>query len=156
LPRSALGPWRRMVESPATTGLATGRSSVFLWQDGNGDLATHPSARVQGREAWGQPGVIVSRTHMNATPSYGDGFAQNCVAIVPNDAKHLNAIWHFCQSDQYRSGVLALNRKLIKPTGVMDKVPFDLEWWMEAAAASSPLTGELPVSSDPTQWSFIF
>ena len=59
LPRGSLGPWRRMVESPATTGLATGRSSVFLWQDGRGDLATHPSARVQGLEAWGRPGVIV-------------------------------------------------------------------------------------------------
>ena len=81
---------------------------------------------------------------MNATPSYGDAYAQNCVAIVPDDPAYLSAIWQFCQSEEYRSGVLALNRKLIKLTGVMDKVPFDLKAWTAAAAAASPLPDDLP------------
>ncbi|MCB9610756.1 MAG: SAM-dependent DNA methyltransferase, partial [Polyangiaceae bacterium] len=150
IPPGRLGPWRLLVESPGTTGLCSGRSTVFRWDNGAGDLATHPSARVQGVDAWGRPGVIVSRTHMNCTPSYGDAFAQNCVAIVPKDSTELSAIWRFCSSAEYRSGVLALNQKLIKPTGVMDKVRFEVERWLEG----DPVPEEIPASNEPSEWSF--
>jgi hypothetical protein len=91
---------------------------------------------------------------MNATLSYGDAHAQNCVAIVPLDPSHLPAIWAFCQSESYRAGVLALNQKLVKPTGVMDKMPFDLFEWTQHAQLAPEISETLPASSDPTQWSF--
>lgn len=155
---SATNCWKRIVDSPASSGLATGRSGVFLWGSRSGELMGHPSARVQGLEAWGKPAVVVSRSRrdMCATPSYGDAFAQNCVAIVPDEPEHLDAVWQFCQSEEYRSGVRALNQKLVKPTGVMDKVSFDLVRWSEIASASTRVPDELPPSSDPTQWSFVF
>ena len=152
------GCWKRMVDSPASTGLATGRSSVFLWGSRSDELISHPSARVQGLEAWGKPAVVVSRSRreMYATPSYGDAFAQNCVAIVPDEPEHLDAVWHFCQSEEYRAGVRALNQKLVKPTGVMDKVAFDLVKWTQVSSESERVPEDLPFSSDPTQWSFAF
>ena len=154
LPTEKMAPWRRFIESPKESGLATGRSSIFRWDEGSGDLSKHPSARVQGLEAWERPGIVISRTHMKATLSYGDAFAQNCVAIVPRDSEHLGAIWQFCQSEEYRAGVLSLNQKLIKPTGVMDKMPFDLDEWTPRVEGSITLPTSLPPSSDPTQWSF--
>ena len=146
--------WRLLIESPPVAGLYTGRSTVFLWEGGRGRLAAHPSSRVQGLEGWGRSGVAVSRTHLNATLSGGTVHAQNCVVILPDEPSDLGAIFLYCSSQEYRDAVLALNQKLIKPTGVMDKTPIEIGKWRSLATAMFPNGLSAPGSNSPDQWYF--
>jgi len=146
--------WSLLLESPDSTTEFSGRTTTFRWDNGEGSLSRHPSARVQGREAWGKRGVVVSRTHMGATLSCGGIHAQNCVAFVPRRDQDLPALWVFLRSEEYRKAVLKLNQKLIKPTGAMDKVPFNIEEWRSVAKAAYPHGLPTPNSHDPTQYVF--
>ena len=47
-----------------------------------------------------------------------------------------------------------MNQKIIVPSSVLNKVPFDLEHWQKVAAEKYPEGLPKPYSSDPTQWLF--
>src|SRR5262249_32777163 len=146
--------WKLLIESPDEAGPYVGRSTVMLWESGRGRLSRHPSARIQGLEAWGKPGVVVSRTHLKATLSEGSAFAQNCVCIVPKNEKDLAAIYLYCSSGEYREAITALNQKLIKPTGVMDKTAIDIADWRIRARSTFGNRLPPPQSPRPDQWHF--
>jgi hypothetical protein len=146
--------WKPLLNSAEGIGQYFGRSSVFLWEEGKGALSKCSSARVQGLPAWDVAGIFVSRTRMNASLSRGDAHAQNGVAIIPKDPADLAAIFCFCQSGEYRRGVENLNQKLIKPTGVMGKVPFDSESWRTKAQQAYPKGLPLPYTNDPRELIF--
>lgn len=146
--------WKLLIESPDDAAPYSGRSTVMLWEDGTGRLARHPSARIQGLEAWGKPGVVVSRTHLNATLSCGEAHAQNCVCIVPKNERDLAAIYVYCDSEEYRDAIAALNQKLIKPTGVMDKTAIDIGLWRTRARSKFGNGLPPPESWRPDQWYF--
>jgi hypothetical protein len=146
--------WEPLLESATGNGPYGGCKSIFLWQEGRGAMALSASARVQGVDAWKKKSVFISRTHLNAFLSNGAAHAQNGVAVVPRSEKDLAAIWAYCSSDEYRQAVLRLNQKLIKPTGVLDKVPFDIEKWQRVAVKKYPDGLPKPFSNDPSQWLF--
>jgi len=146
--------WRPLIVSSTEPRAYGGCSYVFLWEGGRGALAACPSARIQGQGAWGRPAVFVSRTHLNAYLTNGTAHAQSGVAIVPRRTSDLPALWCFCSSEDFRQSVLRLNQKLIKPTGVIDKVPFDVAKWRRVAAQKCPTGTPRPHSDDPTQWYF--
>ena len=154
LPAVKIRQWQPLVNSSTCERIMSGMDLVFLWEDGKGALALSHGARVQGQAAWNRRGVFVSRTHLKACLSYGRIHAQNGVALVPKDKNLLLPVLEFCRSEEYRNGVQALNQKLIKPTGVMTKVPFDVERWQKIAAEKYPNGIPEPYSSDPTQWLF--
>jgi hypothetical protein len=154
LPEIDLTKWQPLVNSSTCDGVQSGMDLVFLWEDGQGALANSDGARVQGEPAWNRRGVFVSRTHLRACLSYGRIYAQNGVALVPREKGLLLPLLEFCRSEEYRNSVKALNQKLIKPTGVMAKVPFDLPRWQRVAAEQYPHGLPKPYSSDPTQWLF--
>lgn len=91
---------------------------------------------------------------MNATLSAGSAYAQNCVSIVPHDEADLAAIYLYCSSSNYRKAVLNLNQKLVKPTGVMDKTPIEIEYWRKLAVSTFSDDLPQPHSLDPSQWYF--
>jgi hypothetical protein len=146
--------WSPLLESATERAPYGGCSTLFRWENGRGDMARSEGARVQGCEAWGRQAVFVSRTHLNAYLSNGAPHAQNGVAIVPHNTSLLPALWAYCSSEEYREEVLRLNQKLIKPTGALDKVPFDLARWEKIASREFPHGLPKPVSTDPTQWLF--
>ena len=146
--------WAPLLESTTKLCQYGGGSTVFLWEGGRGDMACSDGARVQGVGAWNKRGIFISRTHLNAFLTNGAAHAQNGIAVVPRCDKDLPAIWAYCTSAYYRQEVLKLNQKLIKPTGVLDKVPFDLAHWQRVAAEKYPHGLPKPFSSDPTQWLF--
>ena len=146
--------WQPLIVSSTKQAVYGGASHVFLWEDGKGALSDSPSARVQGMEAWGKPGIFISRTHMNAFLTNGAAHAQNGVVVVPRNKDDLAPLWQFCSSENYKKSVLRLNQKLIKPTGVMDQVEFEAAAWRRSASKTYPNGLPRPFSTDPTQWLF--
>ncbi len=154
LPIVTFPAWQPLINSSTCSGINSGIDAIFLWEEGRGALASSDGARIQGEPAWNRQGVFVSRTHLRACLSYGRIHAQNGVVIVPRDEKDLLPILEFCRSAEYREYVTSLNQKLIKPTGVMVKVPFDKERWGKNAENNHPGGFPGPWSSAVTQWFF--
>lgn len=146
--------WQPMVSSGTCAGVSTGMDVIIRWDGGSGDLASSEGARVQGDRAWNRQSVFVSRTHLNACLSHGQIHAQNGVALVPKEPDLLLPVLLFCGSEEYRNAVTALNQKLIRPTGVMTRVPFDLAKWRKIAAEKYPNGLPEAASPDPAQWFF--
>ena len=146
--------WEVIINSDDSDDVYWGRHSIFLWENGEGQLRKCNSARIQGEGAFGKEGVFVSRTHLNACLTYGDIHAQNGVAIIPKDPELLPAILCFCKSDEYKSAIKELNQKLIKPTGVMDKVNFDPEHWCKIASKKYNKGLPKPYTDNPAEFAF--
>jgi hypothetical protein len=146
--------WAPLLESATEPGPYGGSSTVFLWEEGRGAMALSDGSRVQGTDAWNKNTVFVSRSHLNAYLTNGAPHAQNGVAIVPHSSEWLMAVFTYCSSAEYRSEVRRLSPKLIKPTGALDKVPFDLDYWQERATHQYPRGLPRPFSQAPTQWLF--
>jgi hypothetical protein len=147
--------WKGLCETASDTDLFSGRSTCFLWEHGEGALARHPSARVQGLGAWNRECIIVERTGaLKARLSVGDVHAQNCVAILPKSAQYLPVILSFVQSDDFRSQLKKLADKLILPTGVFLQTKLELDAWEKAASISFPVGLPEPESLSPTNWLF--
>jgi hypothetical protein len=132
-----------------------GRSHLFSWFRDGEDHRQNPSARLQGEEAVGKPGVAVSMMRELAVTLYsGDLFDISCTPIVPHDPAHLPAIWAFCSSPDYNRAVRAIDQKLNVTNATLVKVPFDLAHWQSVAAEKYPNGLPKPYSSAPTQWLF--
>jgi len=84
----------------------------------------------------------------------GEPFDSNSSAIVPNNSKHLPAIWVFCESGEFSRSVRSIDKSLKLAPKTLLKVPFDLEHWQEVAAERYPNGLPKPHSDDPTQWIF--
>ena len=82
----------------------------------------------------------------------GDHYDSNVAPIVPNDPKHLPALWAYCQAREYIDAVRRIDRSLKVTNLVLTKVPFDLAHWQAVAKANGPLPESH--SNDPTLWLF--
>ena len=150
LPRRA---WVYFQSSLVSTRAYGGRSSILRWEDGKGSLAQSAGARVQGQEAWGRKGVIVSQMgDLFATLYTGEHFDSNAAAIVPAREADLRAIWAFISSPLYRQAVRAIDNNVAVTNRTLVKVPFDADRWRKVAEEAGPLPE--PWSDDPTQWLF--
>ena len=151
------GRWETFQSTVAETTAYAGREKVLLWQSGRGELAEYARlglASIQGQEAWGKKGIVVSLTgSLPVTLYLGDKFDMNCGVIWPRDEKHLGAIWAYCSSPEFSKDVRKLDRQLKLTTATLLKIPFDLGRWSKVALSSGPIPA--PSVQDPTQALFL-
>lgn len=142
-----------------------GREKILLWEKESGRLAAladsvkHLNHAAQnwraGKPFWGRHGIVVGLMGSVDSALYtGEPFDSNSSAIVPNNPKHLPAIWAFCESGEFSRSVRSIDKSLKLAPKTLLKVPFDLEHWQEVAAERYPNGLPKPHSDDPTQWIF--
>ncbi|MDW7745484.1 Eco57I restriction-modification methylase domain-containing protein [Halomonas sp.] len=133
----------------------SGRSQVFIWENGEGYLASSDAARIQGQAAWDSHGISVRQmSSLPPTINSGSPWDMNCATIVPNSPSHLPAIWCFCSSPEYNKAVRRIDQKMNVTSATLVKVPFDLDHWAKVAEEKYPYGLPEPYSNDPTQWIF--
>lgn len=145
--------WATLHNAFSTTDSYVGNDTILYWPEDGKIHKENPQARVQGKPAWGKPGVIVClMDKLPATLYMGGLFRNGLAVIVPKKKEHLPAIWAFCSSPEFNKAVRKIDQKLYVTCGTLVKIPFDLEKWQAVANKS----GSLPIqkSEDPTQWIF--
>ena len=148
-------PWSPFQLTCDETAPYGGRDGILRWENGKGELASAPYARVQGTEAWGHKGIAVRNTvPLPVTLYSGELYDQSSTAIVPQDPNHLSALWAFCSSEEFYPAVQLVDGKRNKTNQTYLKIPFDLAHWQKVAAEKYPHGLPKPFSSDPTQWLF--
>ena len=149
------GKWRAFQSTGDNTGHFGGRHQVFLWEDGEGYLASSEAARIQGQDVWEELGLAVRQMgELPATLNMGSPWDMNCATLVPKDPVHLPAIWCFCSSPEYYATVKSIDQSLKVTNATLAKAPFDLNHWTRVADERYPNGLPLPYSDDPTQWIF--
>lgn len=147
------GRWERIQGSVEGTTHFGGRSQVVDWSHGESAMALSDRARVQGQQAWGRHGVLVSQMRsLPATLYTGDMFDINVCPIVPHDPADLNALWQYVLSGEYATDVRAIESSIKVTTKTLAAVSFDRDRWRIVAEEMGPLP--TPYSYDPTQWLF--
>lgn len=153
-------PWQSTVLCTIAYG---GRSSVLLWEEGNGSLhafneeakKVRKNTHLRGVHCIGNRGVLVSQMRTLPTTMYtGERYDDNTTVLLPKSEGYLPAIWAFCASPEYTSAVRKVDSALKVPANTLAKVPFDLDHWTQVAAARYPAGLPKPYSNDPTQWIF--
>jgi hypothetical protein len=132
-----------------------GREHMLRWEEGRA-LVGNDQARIQGLEAFGKCGIAISQMrNLAATIFTGEIFDNNCAAVVIKDAKHIAALWAYCDCGELEKAVRRIDQKVSVTNATFVKVPFDLAHWQKVAAERYPHGLPKPFSSDPTQWLFI-
>lgn len=129
-----------------------GSEHIFKWDKGNGSLVKSPKAYVRGLGAHGKAGIVVTQTRSLPVTNYLGGFFDNNVAvIVPEKKEDLEALWVYCESDEYHKNVRKLDEKLGVTNATLAKVPFDKEKWASVAREKFPRGLPAPFSNIPLQ-----
>ena len=84
----------------------------------------------------------------------GEYFDNNVAVLTVDKEDHLPAVWCFCESERFASGVREFDQKLNVTNANLVKVPFDLAHWQSIAVTKYPNGLPEPCSDDPTQWLF--
>lgn len=158
------GDWAFQQSSTNSTSLYAGRSQVIYWQRGDGDFIEYLEDRLgenqigtwlRGKNAWGKRGITVSATGQLPVSLYdGNLFDNNVSVIIPEDERHLPALWAYMSSPEFHSDVRSFNQQLKITDQSFVEVKVDLNCWDESAKSSFPLGLPKPYSDDPTQWIF--
>ena len=137
------------------TSLWGGCHQVLFMELGEGELARSPGARIQGQGAWGKRGVTIGQmSHLSSSVYLGTVFDMNSAAIIPKDARDLEALLAFSASPDFNLTVRKIDQALKVTTSSFEKVPFDPVHWRNVAAEKYPNGLPEPESDDPTQWLF--
>lgn len=155
--------WRFLQRSVDSSIPFGGRSSIILWEGGNGRLRKfaielkeklHDADR-RGNQAWNKWGVVVSQMGCLPVTIYsGDLYDQSVAVISPKNPEHLNAIWNFCASSQYSEEIRKIDKKKNVTNATLVQVPFDFEYWNNLPHQAGSTGLPKPYSDDPTQWIF--
>ena len=128
------------------------------WDDSRGVLHELDSlgvASIQGEDAWGRPGVLVSLMSKLPVSLYtGEIFDMNSGVVNPIDMDDSQAVWAFLSSDDYHRQIRLIDQQLKLTTATLLKVPFDITRWQTIAAEKYPNGLPEPYTDDPTQWIF--
>jgi len=147
------GRWVRIQGSVEQTTNFGGRSQVVDWSGGTSTMATSDRARIQGQQAWGRSGVVISQMRsLPATLYTGEMFDINVCPIIPDDPADLNAIWQYVLSGEYAADVRRIESSIKVTTKTLAAVSFDRERWQNVAAQAGSMP--TPHSNDPAQWLF--
>ncbi len=84
----------------------------------------------------------------------GEYFDNNVAVLTVDKEDHLPAVWCFCESERFASGVREFDQKLNVTNANLVKVPFDLAHWQSIAVTKYPNGLPEPHTDDPTQWLF--
>ena len=132
-----------------------GREHVLHWEGGEGPLQRSEGVRIQGGGAWRRDGIAVSQIGPLPVTRYtGEYFDNNVAVLTVDDAASLPAVWSFCSSSEYGTGIRQIDQALKVTNANLGEVPFDLARWKEEAARLYPNGLPEPYSDDPTQWLF--
>lgn len=152
--------------SPNGKSLFSGRSGIFKWEDGKGDLYQLMRLKKELENyssgiwsVWsrfvGLKGVCVSMIGDLYVSIYdGYSFDNNTSVVIPNKIEDLPAIWEYCSSGEFSNDLRKLDQKLNVTSGTLVKVPFDITHWQKVASEKYPNGLPKPYSDDPTQWLF--
>lgn len=145
------GDWHFYQSSGTDTKPYQGASFIIDWRTGGkGMVRPRLENIVQGRR-----GVAISPIGKIPSALYlGERFESSVAPLVPKESSHLNALWAYVSSDEYRTNIRSIDKKLSVTTDTLAKVPFDLARWQNVAAEQYPYGLPEPFSSDPTQWLF--
>ena len=144
------GLWKKYHSTPdsETHKKYSGMFNILWWEDDGNHLA-----RRQGEHAWGKKGIAIGQ--MNKLPwSYYCGNIQdsNINAIIPTKERYILPVISYVTSDEFRTAVRRIDKKISVTNSSCEKVPFDQHWQRVAAESSHGLPK--PYSDDPTQWLF--
>ncbi len=150
--------WEFSQSSFEQTADCAGLFDAVRWEKNAGELQRLYKEGVSilaGSLAWKKRGVCVSQTgRLPSTLYHGAFFDDGVAVLIPDDDAHVPALWAFCSSVEFSSGVRALNQALKVPPSILARAPFDLAHWQKVAAERYPHGIPKPFSSDPTQWLF--
>lgn len=131
--------------------LQSGKQHIVNWSG----VVSFEGAAVRGEQAWGRRGVAIGQMRsLPATLFEGSYFSNSTPIIVPIDSSDLAALWCFCSSGQFATGLRSINQKLSVDNGYVSKMPIDIECWRKEAAKRFSQDIPEPYSNDPTQWIF--
>ncbi len=157
------GGWVLFRTSVSTTSLFDGCQNALFWENGAGHFINYVKDRldgsigtwIRGQDSWGRQGIAISRmAGLPCTIYCGELFDDNSGVLIPNEVENLTALWTFCESDDFRKRLRAINQKLSVDNTYLNAVPFDLAHWQKVAAEKYPHGLPEPESEDPTQWLF--
>lgn len=154
--------WMPMQSTVSETSLSGGRHLAVLWEDGKGQLfelvecmrkdGYNSGIWAAGKQVWGQKGVLISLMgELTATPYDGVAFDNNSAVIVPNEAKNLEAIWHYCSSEQFNKDIRSIDRALKVTSATVGKIPFDTQRWSGRKYVEQE---SVKAINQPDQWTF--
>ena len=150
--------WRPCQSTVKATKLWDGCEGAIRWESSRGllhELDSLGIASIQGEDAWGKSGILVSlMSELPVTLYTGEIFDMNSGVLNPIDSKDIGPVWAFLSSDDYHREVRLIDQQLKLTTATLLKVPFDLPHWQSIAAKSYPNSLPEPYSDDPTQWIF--
>jgi hypothetical protein len=148
--------WELMQGTPEELKADAGASWLVRWERGEGLLLSLPTAYpTKGLKAMGKHGVAIHRMRQLYPYVYAkERFHQNVAVVVPEDERHLPAIWCFCSSPEYNEAVRQIDQTIKVTNATLVKVPFDLAHWQRVAAERYPNGLPKPYSDDATQWLF--
>ena len=143
--------WEYIQGSPSKADIFSGRSQVIDWASkGNGML--RPGL---ANETYGNYGIAITRIKNLHTALYtGEFYDQNAAVIVPYNPEHLEALWCYCNSNDFKRDLLKLDKKLGITPATFTKVEIELDKWILNAKTEFPNGLPKPYSDDPTQWIF--
>ncbi len=132
----------------------TGNDSIINWDDFIKNYKTI-GGNYKWNGAWNHKGISSSPMASIPTTYYtGSLFDGNLATIIPKNKAHLNALWCYCNSDEFRNELRKIDQKISITTATLIKIPFDLEYWQKVATEKYPNGLPKPYSEDPTQWLF--
>lgn len=147
--------WANYQMAPQDNRLITGCHSLLRWEDGDGELANSPQARVCGQPAWGKKGIAVAVTRSLYRSDYtGNIFDCTLGAIIPKNDDHILAVKTFVMGEEFTANVRVVDQAFSVTESSFGKVPFDLEYWQKGAMEKYPNGFPAPYTGDPTQWVF--
>jgi hypothetical protein len=147
--------WQFQQSTVEATDYFSGREHILLWEEGDGALAKNDQARIQGLEALGKFGVVVSQMNRLPVTLYtGEFFDNNCAALVVREKALWPAVWAYCSSDQFLADVREIDQAVKVTNASLVKVPFDVAYWSKVVAEKYPTGLPKAFSTDPTQWLF--
>jgi hypothetical protein len=132
----------------------TGNDSIINWDDFLKNYKTI-GGNYKWNGAWNHKGISASPMATIPTTYYtGSIFDGNLATIIPKNDDYLNALWCFCNSEDFRNELRKIDQKISITTATLIKIPFDLEYWQKVANEKYPNGLPKPYSNDPTQWLF--
>ncbi|MDC3225104.1 BREX-1 system adenine-specific DNA-methyltransferase PglX, partial [Mariniblastus sp.] len=151
-----LNVWFRLHQPPEQTSCYAGRTTLVLWENGNGDLHNNSKAHnFPPKESLETRGVAVQRTNKMFTSLMDcEAFGDAVAPLIPSSVETLPAVWCFASSGELARQVRQIDAQVKVAVGSLLKVPFDLAHWQEVASEKYPHGLPEPYSDDPTQWLF--
>ena len=142
--------WRTMQSTVEVTEHFGGLQRILRWVNEGEEIA-----RLQGRGAWGKPGVAVSlMNEIRSALFVGQVFDSNVSVVTPDDHQLVPAIWAYCSSEELHRAVREIEPGVKANNGAVSKVGFDQHSWSHQARRLYPTGLPKPYSTDPRQWIF--